>query len=97
MTQKKRDSFEIAVGNCINALRKAGYRDDAEEIQLFADTGETVIGVTNSISAMVEYGLPVKLADAQLAYLLAKDEGWDADMKNAEKAICAVRKRVTAK
>lgn len=96
MTQQTRDVFDIAVDDCVDILQETGHQEDAEEVQLFADTGEIFLAVVKGVCAMNRYGLPVKLVDAQLAYDVGKSEGWDDDgddMIAVKRAIADAKKR----
>lgn len=87
------DPVKLAIDDITTALRDAGHTSDADEIEIYATTGEDDLAITAGVEAMVSHDLPVHLEDAELAYELAEQDGYSNQYVAARRALADARKR----
>jgi hypothetical protein len=91
------DDYGRTAAKFVEALRKVGATQDANEVQTIATTGEDIIAIEIGIYYMVKHGLPVEKETAQFALdVCEEDEAGDNQIAAARKALADAEKRAKA-
>lgn len=91
------DDYGRTAAKFVEALRKIGATQDANEIQIFATTGEDFIAIEVGIYYMVKHGLPVDEETAQFVLdVCEEDKAGDNQIAAARKALVDAKKRAKA-